>query len=135
MEAKDRKYHSNPSMSKEFGQFSPPIPTSMIEQMNAMKIKEELEATRAHQQSGHGSYNNMKQNQKYGDNITQQSRRSNEGQKSENLLLHNDNNGQNAMLTPTKRQRMATGPNSNQMDMIMEDTQMAGLAKQASQQQ
>jgi hypothetical protein len=30
---------------------------------------------------------------------------------------------------------MATGPNSNQMDMIMEDTQMAGLAKQASQQQ
>jgi hypothetical protein len=29
---------------------------------------------------------------------------------------------------------MANGTCSNQMDMIMEETQMAGLAKQASQQ-
>jgi hypothetical protein len=62
MEAKDRKYHNNPSMSKEFGHFNPPIPTSMIEQMKAMKIQEEMEAARAHQQSGHGSSNNMNQN-------------------------------------------------------------------------
>jgi hypothetical protein len=62
MEAKDRKYHSNPPMSKEFGHFSPPIPTSMIEQMKAMKIQEEMEVAMAHQQSGHGSSNNMNQN-------------------------------------------------------------------------
>ncbi|MCI38781.1 hypothetical protein A2U01_0060010, partial [Trifolium medium] len=41
MEEKDRKFHSNPSLSRTFGQYSPPIPASMIAQMQAMKIQEE----------------------------------------------------------------------------------------------
>ncbi|MCI46838.1 hypothetical protein A2U01_0068079 [Trifolium medium] len=41
MEEKDRKYHSNPSHSKTFGQYSPPIPADMIAQMAAMKLQEE----------------------------------------------------------------------------------------------
>jgi hypothetical protein len=45
MEEKDRKYHSNPSKSKTFGQFSPPIPASMLAQMQAMKIAEEEESS------------------------------------------------------------------------------------------
>jgi hypothetical protein len=43
MEAKDRKYHSNPSMSKDFGQYSPPIPASMLAQMKAMKVQDDME--------------------------------------------------------------------------------------------
>ncbi|GAU39201.1 hypothetical protein TSUD_270440 [Trifolium subterraneum] len=41
MEEKDRKYHSNPSQSKNFGLYSPTIPASMIAQMEAMKLQEE----------------------------------------------------------------------------------------------
>ncbi|GAU25523.1 hypothetical protein TSUD_280080 [Trifolium subterraneum] len=41
MEEKDRKYHSNPSQSKTFGQYNPPIPASMLAQMEAMKLQEE----------------------------------------------------------------------------------------------
>ncbi|PNX92807.1 hypothetical protein L195_g015949, partial [Trifolium pratense] len=40
-EEKDRQYHSNPSLSKTFGQYSPPIPAEMIAQMAAMKVQEE----------------------------------------------------------------------------------------------
>ncbi|GAU24560.1 hypothetical protein TSUD_149010 [Trifolium subterraneum] len=41
MEEKDKKFHSNPSHSKTFGHYSPPIPASMLAQMEAMKIQEE----------------------------------------------------------------------------------------------
>ncbi|GAU27091.1 hypothetical protein TSUD_103990 [Trifolium subterraneum] len=41
MEEKDRKFHSNPSRSKTYGQYSPPIHASMLAQMEAMKIQEE----------------------------------------------------------------------------------------------
>ncbi|PNX95453.1 hypothetical protein L195_g018645 [Trifolium pratense] len=44
MEEKDRKYHSNPSLSKTFGKYSPPIPASMLAQMEAMKLQEEAPA-------------------------------------------------------------------------------------------
>ncbi|PNX91790.1 hypothetical protein L195_g014914 [Trifolium pratense] len=41
MEEKDNKFHSNPSHSRTFGQYSPQIPASMLAQMVAMKIQEE----------------------------------------------------------------------------------------------
>jgi hypothetical protein len=40
MEEKDRKYHSNPSQSRSYGQYSPPIPASMLAQMEATKTQE-----------------------------------------------------------------------------------------------
>jgi hypothetical protein len=43
MEEKDRKYYSNPSLSKTFGLYSPPIPASMLAEMAALKIQEEGE--------------------------------------------------------------------------------------------
>jgi hypothetical protein len=53
MEEKDRKYHSNPSQSKSYGQYSPPIPASMLAQMEAMRIQEEK--TEEGSSSSHGT--------------------------------------------------------------------------------
>ncbi|WJX61420.1 hypothetical protein P8452_46512 [Trifolium repens] len=58
MEEKDRKYHSNPSMSKTYGKYSPSIPESMLAQMEAMKLQEEQQAegsrfTQSYQQTQH----------------------------------------------------------------------------------
>jgi hypothetical protein len=43
LEEKDKRFHSNPSKGSNFGQYSPPIPASMVEQMAAMKLQEEAE--------------------------------------------------------------------------------------------
>jgi hypothetical protein len=54
MEAKDRKFYSNPSQAPNFGQYSPPVPTSLLEQLTAMKIqknKEENNQQSSQQQS------------------------------------------------------------------------------------
>jgi hypothetical protein len=108
MEAKDKKYHSNPSMSKDFGHYSPPIPASILEQMQAMKIQDDKEAARPQQhKTSHNTHN------------------------------HQDNANKppaQSMLTPTKRQRVNLASSSSQNEMMLEDTQMAGLGKQASQQ-
>ncbi|XP_045802425.1 uncharacterized protein LOC123896011 [Trifolium pratense] len=38
MEEKDRKYYSNPSHAKNFGQYSPPVPTDLLEKLAAMRV-------------------------------------------------------------------------------------------------
>jgi hypothetical protein len=38
MEAKDRKFYSNPSHNPNFGHYSPPVPTSLLEKLAAMKL-------------------------------------------------------------------------------------------------
>jgi hypothetical protein len=38
MEAKDKKFYSNPSHSKEFGQYSPPVPSDLLEKLATMKV-------------------------------------------------------------------------------------------------
>jgi hypothetical protein len=38
MEAKDRKFYINPSHNPNFGQYSPPVPTSLLEKLAAMKL-------------------------------------------------------------------------------------------------
>jgi hypothetical protein len=55
MEEKDRKFYSNPSLSKTFGHYSPLIPDSMLAEMAAMKIQEERE------DEGSTSSNNQQQ--------------------------------------------------------------------------
>jgi hypothetical protein len=81
----------------------------MLEQMQAMKLQDDREAARTQQHT---------------DN---------------NYRPHNHHDSTNntpaqAMLTPTKRQRVNMANNSKQNDMMIEDTQMACLVKQASQQ-
>jgi hypothetical protein len=38
MEDKDKKYHSNPSHSKDFGHYSPPVPSDLLEKLTAMRV-------------------------------------------------------------------------------------------------
>jgi hypothetical protein len=39
MEAKDKKFYSNPSQNPEFGKYSPPVPIGLLEKLAAMKIQ------------------------------------------------------------------------------------------------
>jgi hypothetical protein len=45
MEAKDKKFYSNPSHAPNFGQYSPHVPTSLLEQLAAMKIQKQKAET------------------------------------------------------------------------------------------
>jgi hypothetical protein len=38
MEEKDRKFYSNPSHAKNFGQYSPPVPSDLLEKLAALKV-------------------------------------------------------------------------------------------------
>ncbi|GAU51479.1 hypothetical protein TSUD_413680 [Trifolium subterraneum] len=48
MEAKHKKYYSNPSHSKNFGQYSPPVPTDLLEKLAAMKVNSSQEQSTKH---------------------------------------------------------------------------------------
>lgn len=53
MEAKDKKYYSNPSQAKGSGHFSPPAPESLIQQLAAMKLQQPtpMDSPKVHQQT------------------------------------------------------------------------------------
>jgi hypothetical protein len=38
MEEKDRKFYSNPSHAKNFGQYSPPVPIDLLDKLAALKV-------------------------------------------------------------------------------------------------
>jgi hypothetical protein len=38
MEEKDRKYYNNPSHAKNFGQYSPPVPSDLLEKLAALRV-------------------------------------------------------------------------------------------------
>jgi hypothetical protein len=122
MEAKDRKFHSNLSLSKNYGKFSPPDPPSMVEQMAAMKIKDEEEArAQTHQQQNNPHYQHPEHNtpnqQHYNRSCTSNSNTV--------ILAGKD---QQHTITQAKRQRMET----TTMEITMEESLKAGPVRQAS---
>jgi hypothetical protein len=44
-------FYSNPSKSKHFGQYSPPVPSDLLEQLAAMKVSTAKEASAQQQQA------------------------------------------------------------------------------------
>lgn len=40
MEAKDKRYYSNPSQSKDFGHYSPPVPDSLLQELASLKLQQ-----------------------------------------------------------------------------------------------
>ncbi|GAU38621.1 hypothetical protein TSUD_276590 [Trifolium subterraneum] len=46
MEDKDKRFHSNPSHSKNFGHYSPPVPADLLEKLAAMKVNTPKETTK-----------------------------------------------------------------------------------------
>jgi hypothetical protein len=61
MEDKDKKYYSNPSKSKNFGQYSPPVPSDLLEQLAAMRVNmpAEDQPSKTHQPRKNPPYHNM----------------------------------------------------------------------------
>jgi hypothetical protein len=144
MEEKDRKYYSNPSHNPDFGKYSPPVPTSLLEKLAAMKL-----------QTPTGS--NQKQNNQQGNQKTPVHTHHMQISSSiqeiimifgaNNHIMHTDNTGQIAgvdtegnqqpegatkhQITPAKRQKMETESESNN-NTIQMDYQRVGHAQQAS---
>jgi hypothetical protein len=87
LEAKDRKFHSNPSLSKNFGSYSPPIPPSMMEQMAAMKLQDDKEAADQAQQQ------HPNRNERQGTSYTTNNQ-SNQGNNNTSEALSNNLNRQ-----------------------------------------
>ncbi|MCH89276.1 zinc CCHC-type-like protein, partial [Trifolium medium] len=66
MEAKDKKFYSNPSHAKNFGQYSPPVPSDLLEKLAAMRVQatQDNQATQTHknqstQQTANNDSNTM----------------------------------------------------------------------------
>jgi hypothetical protein len=132
LDLKDKKHYSNPSKAANFGTYSPPIPASMLEQMAAMKLKDDLEAEASH---------NSSQQKKKGAQSTQtgatglntKPAKSLSLTEQQSCVMHSTvENGMGPQLLHTKRQRVEI-TSSNGMTGTMEDTYMAGPAEQAGQ--
>jgi hypothetical protein len=131
MDAKDKMYHSNPSLGKQFGSYSPPIPASMMEQMAAMKLQDEREATSANSQADTTTQNRTSTAQ--GQAQTQVHNSSNTD-RCGRIMEYQTDNGKRPQLAQAKRQRTDHSATIN-LGITMEDTIMAGPAEQASQPQ
>ncbi|WJX52342.1 hypothetical protein P8452_38462 [Trifolium repens] len=61
MEEKDKKYYSIPSQAKHFGQYSPPVPSDLLEKLAAMRVNmtTEDQPKQPHQTLDNPSYHNM----------------------------------------------------------------------------
>jgi hypothetical protein len=124
MEEKDKKYYSNPSKSKTFGQFSPPIPASMLAQMQAMKIAEEGGVSQSSNVEQQTSPQHEQQETSDGKSVWHRTRRINNATGKEAMEIS----------STTALQNMAKRPRTNENGAETEGNQMAGPAGQASQQ-
>jgi hypothetical protein len=109
MEAKDRKYHSNPTMARDYGSFSPPIPATMMEQMAAMKLQDDME------------------------NEEQQAKEKSPSTQATQQYTMNTQLTTTTVFTQAKRQRRDSNSPTTMDEMMGDDCNMAGPVKQASQ--
>jgi hypothetical protein len=144
MDAKDRKYYSNPSHDPNFGKNSPPVPTSLLEKLAAMKIQTP---------KGNNQQQNNQQQHQYALMQTHQLQTGSSVQERIMLLyahkqrIHTNSNLQIAgistngnqppegttqhQITPAKRQKMEAETTNNNETTQM-DYQRVGRAQQAS---
>jgi hypothetical protein len=57
LEEKERKYHSNPSHSTNFGHYSPLVPSDLLEKLAAMRVNNEQKQPEPQQQQQKPQYN------------------------------------------------------------------------------
>ncbi|KAK2419791.1 hypothetical protein QL285_030612 [Trifolium repens] len=127
LDAKDRKFHSNPSLGKNFGSYSSSIPAEMMKQMAAMQLQEDIEAGHPPKQGSEASQgNNPESHMKTYKSCKSVTKGSVETIQTEIV--------QNSIVTQAKRQR-TDSICSTDLISTMEDTYMAGPAEQASQPQ
>ncbi|GAU35043.1 hypothetical protein TSUD_30090 [Trifolium subterraneum] len=56
MEEKDKKFYSNPSHSKNFGHYSPPVPSDLLEKLATMKVNTSKEPPAKTNQAQHNNH-------------------------------------------------------------------------------
>jgi hypothetical protein len=59
MEEKDKKYYSNPSHSKNFGHYSPPVPSDLLEKLAAMKVSSPSQSSLSHNSASYEPSNSQ----------------------------------------------------------------------------
>ncbi|MCH87590.1 hypothetical protein A2U01_0008463, partial [Trifolium medium] len=125
MEDKDRKYYSNPSHAKNFGQYSPPVPTDLLEKLAAMRVQPTTETP--HQQHTHqpsSQYHNPQQTDQIPMDsiqcqIEETGKKSHRISYNQELATMNNTTENSPKEQPIKRQKM-------------EENQRVGTARQAS---
>jgi hypothetical protein len=142
MEAKDKKYYSNPSNDPNFGKNSPPVPTSLLEKLAAMKIqtpKDNDQQQNNQQQSTPMQTHQLQTSSSVQEKVMMLN--------AHNQITHTNNNLQIAgistngnqqpegtiqhQVTPAKRQKMEAETTNNN-DTTHMDYQRVGRAQQAS---
>jgi hypothetical protein len=129
MEAKDKKYYSNPSHNPDFGKYSPPVPTGLLEKLAAMKIQ----TPKGHDQQQNNQCSPMQmQYQQITSPVQERILQLNVT----NHRLTSTETNQSAdkgtkQITPAKRQKMETEIVQNS-DSSQMDSPRVGLAQQAS---
>jgi hypothetical protein len=109
MEAKDRKFYSNPSHNPKFGQYSSTVPTSLLDQLAAMKLQKTTTADSKHPKD---PPDNTHYNQHYNHdhnrmiiNLGGAQRMDTNGTPQDTTTRSSNNSTQ---ITPAKRQKMET---------------------------
>jgi hypothetical protein len=115
MEAKDRKFYSNPSQAPNFGQYSPPVPTALLDQLAAMKIN----TSRGEDPQQNNNYTTNQSQYPKGNNSVQnrivQLNESSQRMRIEEARQTSDARNSNMVkqITPAKRQKMETENDNN----------------------
>jgi hypothetical protein len=133
MEAKDRKFYSNPSHGPNFGQYSPPVPTSLLEQLAAMKLqKTNVDASQqnSQQQPPRPTTNQTYTQDQDGIMIEQDEGQRMNGPGRSHLNTNNISNTIN-QITLAKRQKMEIESNNDAQSSQHEKTRV-GHAQLAS---
>jgi hypothetical protein len=123
LEDKDRKYYSNPSQAKNFGQYSPPVPNDLLEKLAALKVQQK-EDPNSSQQSHEQTHKSTTSSTTMESIIMQQEDKGKKAHKlsfnQETQITNNTNTHYDQdQIIQTKRQKM-------------EDSLRAGTARQAS---
>jgi hypothetical protein len=117
MEAKDRKYYSNPSQAKNFGQYSPPVPADLLEQLAALRV------------NNVSAKQTEKSQQNTEDSPMEGVKHQYEGRDKKALRLNYSNDQQQQDLTIANTNMETTNYGKRQK---VEEIQRAGTASQAS---
>jgi hypothetical protein len=123
MDEKDRKFYSNPSHSPNFGHYSPTVPTSLLEQLAALKLQA--------QQQANGTATTSPEQTRQEKNTQNQTQEPSQGKKS----IGDASPGKLDMERLKQAKRLKTAGESTPQHLENMDVQlMAGLVFQASQQ-
>jgi hypothetical protein len=124
MAEKDKKYYSNPSHAKNFGQYSPPVPEDLLAKLAAMKVQEQSNTQPKTQQYEHHHTNPLYSITSPMEGIVTQKEMPQ--LKSQNMITNSSTqDNQSIKETHTKEQ------NTQLKRQRREDTIGAGLAMQA----